>query len=1138
MIPRDQEARDSARRRLDANVVVEAGAGTGKTTLLTDRLLFWLLAGGPPGKPGQARPRGGADRPAADITRLVALTFTEKAAAEIKVRLSAKLQDSLAVLDKRPPPGPRAEAAARLLSEVKAGFGVPEERLRAATEKALRDMDRALIGTIHHFASHLLRLHPLESGVDPGFEVDPGDAFDELFEESWALWLDQELGDKPSRREQWLELLPLVSLEDLAALARALCSDESRQGRTGPSPRMRDRLRELARGLSALQRERPDPGGSSKIKESLAEVAAHLSSLSAAEPPAPPPLRWAPPAFKERAWPKAWDGTDGRALYEEGLEVACDTSPLANELVRRALDLVRPFADRFREEYRRKGYVDFYGLLARARDLLRDNPAVRESLKARFDAFLIDEFQDTDPLQGEILLYLAEERGVQARAWEEVRFQAGKLFFVGDPKQSIYRFRGADIRAYTAFTQKLLDQGALKCDLQTNFRSHAGLAAPVNGLFQALMRETPGLQPAYLPLYPRPAQTEGRPEGDGESPPPGPELVLVRPAGEAPKVKAAEAQAAEARWIAQWIGAHGVSLPEGETPPDGRYRFRHIALLLRTFSPLNAYLEALKEARIPYVVESDRFFYDTQEAVDFLNLLKVLDNPQDPVALLGLLRSPLLCLEDREIQALARAGGLEEPGEAWDKADLPASSRGRLRAFREFLEAQRARLGRVPLGELIAGLLRDSFLLELCAAAYHQEQTLSNLMKFQRLAAEAGERGATLKAFLRRVVRSMEEAAREGESPLADEHLDAVRILTLHKAKGLEYPVVILPNLSAERSGGHTPPVCRVGWREGAVGFHLPKAKAADTAWAFLSREEKERENFETVRLLYVAMTRARERLILLGRQEGGDRTSFSHLLREGGLWPAPGERPEKMSFHGHTVPVTYVTPEQTFRPAGRQRARLKTPALNGPGLAKLWRQRRDAFRAAGESPLFVQPSALAERPAAGPAAPGPRQGFSGAALLGRLCHMVLERWDFAKGGELGPALDRARGRLAWQEPEADWERVSGEAGEILEGFLSSAAARRLGEVSILGREVPFLCPDEKGILRGVMDLLYRDQGRLWVADYKTDRVPAGGLSAAAQRYRPQGEAYRAAVQKALGEPCGFRVIFLREGKMVEPAAS
>ncbi len=548
---------------------------------------------------------------------------------------------------------------------------------------------------------------------------------------------------------------------------------------------------------------------------------------------------------------------------------------------------------------------------------------------------------------------------------------------------------------------------------------------------------------------------------------------------------------------------------------------------------MNVYLEALKEARIPYVVESDRFFYDTQEAVDFLNLLKLLDNPRDPVALLGILRSPLLCLEDREIQALARAGGLEEPGEAWDKADLPASSRGRLRAFREFLEAQRARLGRVPLGELIAGLLRDSFLLELCAAAYHQEQTLSNLMKFQRLAAEAGERGATLKAFLRRVVRSMEEAAREGESPLADEHLDAVRILTLHKAKGLEFPVVILPNLSAERSAGHAPPVCRVDWREGAVGFHLPKAQAADTAWAFLNREEKERENFEAVRLLYVAMTRARERLILLGRQEGGDRTSFSHLLREGGLWPAPGERPEAVSFHGHTVPVTYVTPEQTFRPSGHQRPRLKAPALNGPGLANLW-----MILIKATPLLFVQPSALAEHPAAEPAVSGPRQGFSGAALLGRLCHMVLEQWDFAKGGELGPALDRARGRLAWQEPEADWERVSGEAREILEGFLASAAARRLGEVSILGREVPFLCPDEKGILRGVMDLLYRDQGRLWVADYKTDRVPAGGLSAAAQRYRRQGEAYQAAVQRALGEPCGFQVIFLREGEMVEPAAS
>ncbi|MBI4347491.1 MAG: UvrD-helicase domain-containing protein [Elusimicrobia bacterium] len=1103
MLPPDQAARDRARFELRRNVVVEAGAGTGKTTLLTDRILFTLLAGGPKGK-------------GVDLTRLVALTFTEKAAGEVQLRLSGRLADVLAELEDALPSGSRRDEARRLLAEARGRFGLAPERVGAVAASALERMDRAMIGTIHHFASHVLRLHPLEAGVDPGFDVDTGPGLQELFESEWAAWLDAELGEAAPRRGLWLSLLPLVGLADLETLARSLCEEETCQAAPGATAAMRERLGRLAATLEGFG-SKPRPGGASKILEGAAEAAARLKDLaSACAGRGAWPERYEFRKVKAYTWPKAWEGDPDEAAYREATVLCAATSGDGERLVRRAVELVEGLSARVRERHRRRGLVSYFGLLRRARDLVRDHPAVREALKARWDALFIDEFQDTDPVQGELLLYLGERRGARASSWRELSLEAGKLFVVGDPKQSIYRFRGADMRAYHGFTELLLAQGAERCDLTTSFRGHDGVVDPVNAVHERLMTLEAGLQPGYLAIQPMRAALDGTAV----------ELVVARLRdGE----RADDGRGREAEWIARWIAENA--------GPGRAYEFRHVAILLRTTTSLEVYLDALKRAGLPYAVEADRYFYGTQEALDLLNLLRVLDEPGDRVSMAGLLRSPLAGLDDRELLELREASGMDyrrDPPRA-----LGAAARARLTTLYAALRGLRERAGREPLGDFVARVFRETFLLELASAAYYGDQTASNLLKFARLASRAAEeRGATLKEFIGLVEREMKDFAREGESPLADEHLDAVRILSVHKSKGLEWPVVILPNLAAPPGGGD-PPASRVDWTAGAVGLSLPKAKAADAAMGFLKLEEARRERYEGVRLLYVAMTRARDRLILAGSLSPGSEASFAGLLARAGAWPGD-DAPEALTLGGRRVPIAYLDEEPA--PSAPSRAAPAT-AIDLTGLGALWKARW-ASAAAAERPASTSATRLAaledkpparagfERAEDAPAGASPR-------LVGVVCHRVLERWDFAVSSgathqvRLREAVAREVARVE-REGAADAAAIGDECRAILGDFIASKAARELARAVILGRELPFIYADGGQVVRGSIDLLYRAGGKLWIADYKTERVSDRELAALVKRHAVQAEVYREAVRRALGKPCGFKLVFLRTGQVIE----
>jgi ATP-dependent helicase/nuclease subunit A len=1106
--PVDHEDRERARTDLEHNFVVAAGAGTGKTTLLTDRILFLLL------------------KKQLKVQEIVALTFTEKAAGEIRERVTQKLIDLLA-----PKRGDWAEA---FLEDL----GKDIDAVKPLIEGALEAMDRASIGTIHAFASQILKLYPLEAGVDPSFEVDDGDALDGLFDSEWALWLESELGEEPVdreelkrwslRKEKWLEILRLVSLEDLGVLARTLCEEEVTEAQAvGTTPAVRKRLESMSEAVCALGEGKPGKdtkGGRYGIADEFDRVATALREAAkpvAMEKALPEYLvkLEAGKSLTRKNWPSKWNDFDERQIAEEigvytrGRDAAKKISPERERLIAKAVELVMPLVKKVRRYFNRRGYVGYYGLLAKARDLVVENAAVREALKGRFRAILIDEFQDTDPAQGELLLFLGEKKGRSAKKREELKFEAGKLFVVGDPKQSIYRFRGADIRAYEIYKDQLIAEGAVKCSLTANFRSHAGVLGPVNTAFAKIMHAEKGLQPAYEAITPRPA-SKGAPKAKGL------ELVGIgadEEAEEGAQISSDDSRAQEAKWIARWISENC-----GE---KNTFRFGDAAILLRTVTSLSTYLEPLKAAGIPYVVEAERYFYDTQEVIDFVNFLRVLDDPSDRIAMVGLLRSPLVCLDDQEVVQLARLRLLSfYSAKELGRAGLTKGGEDRLKRFYGVLNRLHNLVGRVPLGELVGKVLSDSFILELCSEAYQRDQTASNLMKFGRMAAEAGDEGATLKEFIALIVETMRESAQEGESPLADETLDAVRILTVHKSKGLEFPVVFLPNMAAGVAGGGEPPLYKVDWQAGTAGLRLKKRNVCDAAMAVIEAEEAIREDKESLRLLYVAMTRAKEHLVLLGNATKHDAKSFAAFLERADLWNAA---------RLEVVPVSKKISPKTVK-----RVEAK-PKLSPAALGDTWKGREKLRRNVEARSPFVSPSSLGHEPEKHPISEGTDAAQAEAARafsaqVGIVCHRVLELWDFANeqgvdGEPYKDVFQRALGELLRADPGVDERRVRQEAQSILEHFLKSEAAEELGRSEILARELPFVCPSQDGrVMHGYIDVLYRDpKGRLVVGDYKT------AAGADPSPYRAQGDAYADAVEHALGETPDFRIIFLRAGKTI-----
>ncbi|TMA60400.1 MAG: hypothetical protein E6J73_13820, partial [Deltaproteobacteria bacterium] len=637
----DARDRQIAIATFDRNLVVTAGAGTGKTTLLVDRLVHLLLRNPEPLK----------------ITEIVALTFTNKAAEEMKLRLRQRLQAFLDIELDRQPANAIEKKTQSDIEALIACYQLSKDELDSRVHDALRNMERSDIGTIHSFAATLLRLYPLEAGVDPQFHEDDGAAFDRLFDEQWDLWLDQELSLRSSHAADWRKILPLCQLDQIKALAKSISTEnvdlrQNLDGRNAIPPTLRDWLVQLeVRAANLIERHPED-----RLNEKLVRAAqAVLGEFLIAE---------------QRSDLLTDEHTllSEKAISRELKGWECDDVAEAQELVRAAKGLVRvdgeltglvwrllvPYAEDFRERFIREGHLSFDGLLVRARNLVRDQDHVRADLKRRYRTILIDEFQDTDPIQYEILLYLAEAQGAAAKDWRKVKLTPGKVFVVGDPKQSIYAFRRADIEAYLEVVEKIIKaQNGVECRLTTNFRSNAAILDVVNGAFESLIQAQDNLQPPYIAIHPVPGRIA--------APSHVPKLLVRKIVATDQETNAETARQLEGESLARWLKEHvlgktAILNARGETvyaqPKD-------VAILLRKLTDIHDYLEPLRRQGIRYVVEGERHFYAAKEIIDAVNLLRAVENPHDRLALVGVLRSPLGGLTDQQIYELHRQNLLD-----------------------------------------------------------------------------------------------------------------------------------------------------------------------------------------------------------------------------------------------------------------------------------------------------------------------------------------------------------------------------------------------------------------------------------------------------------------------------------------------
>ncbi len=1055
----------------------------------------------------------------AALEGIAAITFTEKAAGELRVRIARGL-DRLRRLALGEIDAGGEEEADRAFAHVMEKSGASRAEIERRALEGMEQMDGATVVTIHGFSSELLRSHPVEAGVDPDFIVDDGQHAKGLREQVWEGFLARELGAEAPRPALWRRLLAELSLKEIGELARAMADFKIPLSLLKPPFQPPD-ARELF--SAEVERQAREIGAMHEAQRGLPNMPLDyftgvLRSLEAFQGAGLS-------AFHRRA------DSEGLAnRLEKGrpkgpfkllsgvspdvvLELSKDSAELVQGLLRiddesmlRLLEATAPFVIEFRESYLRRGFVSFDGLLTLARDLLRDHPAVRRQLKERFCLLFVDEFQDTDPVQYEIVLLLAEEPADDASAAYSARLRPGRLFAVGDAKQSVYRFRGADFAAYRRAVGRIVEAGGAPLDLITNFRSVPGILGPVNELFRdrdGAWRES-AYQPGYVSIAPARAQQDDGPRV---------ELWTVEPpAGSG----AEERREAEGRALAAEI--------ERLVERDRSCTYRQVTILFRALTTMSYYLRPLRERGIPFVVDGGRDFLRRPEVAQLMATLKTLAQPADEPALLAFLRSPAGGLSDVQLAEYARGGGKWNWRAAVDDKSFPAVARA-YRMLGDLAEETRD----LPADSAVRRVLERTHALPLGAAAFEGPQRVANMRK---LVAAAGELARDGRLSLEQVVEALREgrlADIETDRPLADDAAEAVRITSIHRMKGLENDWIFVPDLAREgwRGRKNTRPVEVAQLPGGREALALSAGRLSSSAHAWLAGENEQHEQSEETRVLYVALTRARERLVLIA---GPSRqaAAWVEALRPWGYEAAAPPEDGQRSDHGAEL---HRRPE-----VGSVRER-PLPSIERDVSAAVGRyaEARDRLRHVAQPPID-SPSGLAEDRAELRSADSPERFLARdvAKSAGVVLHRLLEVAAGAPPDELRRRLgDLCRDTAL--EHGIDEAALRREAGEILGGFLDSPLARRLAEVEALGRELPILVRRDDGqVFHGSIDLLYRTAaGQIVVADYKTDQESDD--DALSLRYRGQLAVYADAVRLALGlaQPPAAELWLLRSGRRV-----
>lgn len=1104
---------------LDRSVYLPAGAGSGKTAVLVERFLGIVSHENPALR--------------ARVDQILALTFTEKAAVEMKRRI-------------------RHELRARGL------------------ERDLRAMETSYIGTIHGFCARLLRENAFAANVDPDFEVLDEVSGPMLLERVLADCLE-ESGDEVQRLvlrygercvagalRQLLRLFKTrgFSREEVEQHARHMDSlhdhmrremerellrfQEMASGHLAPlEPMALEGAAEqpLARLAFAADQLRPGRLDVDRVCE-IGSALGSLKRVAASAPEARAALTALREEFKRIA---PYLGRD-EAKEREGVTHG-------RVLLLATLDLMLRY-DAAKSERRA---LDFDDLQQFARDLLRANRALRDRYRRHFRYMMVDEFQDTNPLQAQIVDLLRRPRD---------------LFVVGDAKQSIYGFRDADVGIFREYERKLCDgDRGRRIPLRESFRSRPELIRFVNCFFAELWREDD------FPFEPLEAAAV-----HGRKAEPSIEVILVQQsAGELlDQCRLTEAHLVAGRVRALVGEGAVVSTPAGKARPLG---YGDVALLFRAGTSMHLYERVFRDHGIPHHVSSGRGFYQSQEVADLINLLSVVDNPINDIPLASVLRSPFVGVSEDTFYLVRHADEGEGTGAhtsfyeallaARSNQDLAATERERLASFLILLGELRDKREELPLGDLVAVTVErtryDSKLLTSPDARRH----LANVQRFVELADTfQGREPFNLRAFLEYLRQIQVSEPREAEAPIEP----AVRFLTIHGAKGLEFPVVVIADMGRRfrtARGGHI--VVSKDYLVTPKYVDPLSGEAQDTASSHLAKRRVQEADFsEEKRLLYVAMTRAAEHLILVGSCQSEELKRIAHATAPIDwvrkvmhlTYDAHGVEEDHqgdggagrvVAFGGTEVLVRYQSGPRTDR-AERRTERLidrvhswlaagqEIPEGDGiaytqslldevnsmarraeslpPASPSVTRYSVTELMAYGECPReyalrFV--CGLQARPEdAGLEAVGrPEEGLA----FGTTFHSVMGLLDLSREPSDQLAVLESAGAV----PRAQQERL--EAG--IAGLWGSHLFPLLRSAPIALREQPFSLRLGGAVVAGTIDLLVRTaEGEWWVVDYKTDSIDGAMVEQRAQQHRFQAEAYAYACGRILDSPVSRVLIY------------
>ncbi|MCI3922275.1 UvrD-helicase domain-containing protein [Paenibacillus sp. TRM 82003] len=1040
MLRQDEEARRRIESELDTTFLVEAGAGSGKTTSIVARMLALIESG------------------KANVGDIAAITFTNKAAAELRGRFRLKLEQRIRTAE--------------------------TEEIRGRLERALSEVADGFVGTIHAFCGRLLRERPMEAKLDPRFaEMDEAESKERLN----RYWDEYVSSLRERGEEDGLEALAALGIhvEDLRAVFLCVATYEDVQVFAQETPRPDfDTIRWsllplIEEGAAALPTNRPD-GGWDPLQQAIRSAQSFLRSRGLEDDLAALSLAGLfdrSLGVTQKRWP---DPKKAKALKERFAEWRSDSLLPFLEAWREFLHphvvgFVQP-AVRYAQERRlAEGALSFQDLLMRATALLREHPSVREYFAARYSRLFVDEFQDTDPVQAEMMLWLTG-RDPQGGDWRRQRPRPGSLFIVGDPKQSIYRFRRADISTYN-FVKSVVAADGDVLQLTRNFRSAKAIGDFVNYAFEAAFLP-PGRTDDHQAAYVKMLTARENPKGSKAM-----YGVYTLTAPKAEYDRKAEIARADAERIARWIAwacDGNVNVADRE---NGIETFRparpdDVLILLKYREFIGLYAETLEAYGVPADTSGSQVMYEELRALALMT--RCLNDPSDRVPLLAVLRGMLFGVSDASLYAYTKEyGRLSLFPPTAERAEVPESARSTYDAIHR-LHGYWQRTKREPALSAFLRIIEESGVIPYASSQPSGSIRSGTTAKLLEAIGEHADACSDWNGLTRLLGDIAESSGLEGASLFAGSGR-SVRIMNLHKAKGLEAPIVVLACPCGDSDRDATEHIDRMN--DPAMGYFTITRRsgafqtetiAQPVGWASLVEKERRYANAEKDRLLYVAATRAKQ-LMLVSRYPCKPAIDPWSALE-----PALKGQPELEDV------VKAERPREDW-----------SGAFDAEKALRAWRERHaDALR-----PTYDVTSVTAETKRAGiELLPRPADGRG--MPFGNVVHRALEA--IGNGGEepTQSMIDR------FAEAEGLEPRWRADATAMIAAVVESELWRRALRSPRRYHEFSFATSERKdgldNVLHGVIDLVFEEAGGWVIVDFKTDAFEPEHEEAFIRHYEPQ----------------------------------